>query len=83
MPVASELSPPKEAMNSPDRLTLPTVMPGLPVSFFVQPARLRSDPSNSGSQKRRCEQWKASTPASERGLRKAASSSGVVASFAV
>jgi len=69
-------------MASPDSATLPTVTVGLPVSFLVQPARFRSEPSNSGSQKRRWEQWKISTPAVDSGARKRASSSGVVASRA-
>src|SRR5206468_657019 len=34
----------------------PTVITGLPVSFFVQPARFSCEPANSGSQKRRVEQ---------------------------
>ena len=36
-------------------------MAGLPVICWVQPARLSSLPSNSGSQNRLCEQWKIST----------------------
>ena len=35
--------------------TDPTVIDGLPVIFFIQPARLSGLPSNSASQKRRCE----------------------------
>jgi hypothetical protein len=53
--VRLEDSPCNEPMNSPDSPTLSTV--GLPVSFLVQPARFRSEPSNSDSQKRRWEQW--------------------------
>jgi hypothetical protein len=49
-----EASPPYEAMNSPLRPTEPTVIEVLPVSFLAQPAKLRSEPSNSGSQNRRC-----------------------------
>jgi hypothetical protein len=41
--------------KSPDSPTLPTVTVGLPVSFLVQPARFKSEPSNSDSQKRRWE----------------------------
>ncbi len=43
-------SPWKALSKSPSRPTEPTVMVVLPVSFLVQPARLRSEPSNSGSQ---------------------------------
>jgi hypothetical protein len=43
--------------------TEPMEIAGLPVIFFAHPARLRSVP-NSGYQKRRCEQWNTSTPAS-------------------
>jgi len=50
MPLTGEPSPAKALMKSPSRPTEPTVMVGLPVSFFVQPARLRSEPSNSGTQ---------------------------------
>ena len=70
-------APPKAAMNSPSRPTEPTVMVGLPVSFLIQPAKFRSEPSNSGSQKRRCEPWKTSTPASDSGVSHWVSSSGV------
>src|SRR3546814_8283133 len=83
MPVACDASPPNAAMNSPERLTLPTVIVGLPVSFFVQPARLSVEPSNSGSQKRRVEAWKQSTPASDNGFKNSPSCSGVEASFTV
>ena len=69
-------------MNSPVRPTEPTVIPTLPVSFLAQPAKLRSLPSNSGSQKRRCEQWKASAPASASGCSQASMSAGVGASLA-
>ena len=51
-------------------------MVGFPVNFFVQPARFRSLPANSGSQNRRVEQWKASTPAAESGFRNCSSSRG-------
>jgi len=51
--LGSELSPAKAAKNSPVKPTEPTVIVALPVIFFAQPAKLRSDPSNSGSQKRR------------------------------
>ncbi len=57
-------------------------MAGLPVSFLAQPAKLRSEPSNSGSQNRRCEQWKASAPASAMGASQASISSGDAASLA-
>ena len=76
---ASELSPPMPATNSPVRPTDPTVIVGKPVSFFVQPAKFKSEPSNSGSQKRRVEQSKQSIPASIMGFRKAKSLSGSVA----
>ena len=68
-------------MKSVSRPTEPTVMTGLPVSFLVQPARFifapLGSPGNSGSQKRRFEQWKTSTPASASGARNASSSAGV------
>ena len=70
-------------MNSPLNPTELTVMVGRPVSFLAQPAKLRSEPSNSGSQNRRCEQWKISAPASARGCSQAAISSGVCAMRAV
>ena len=38
----------------------PTVIDGRPVSFFAEPARLSPEPGKAGSQKRRCEAWKAS-----------------------
>ena len=71
-------------MKSAFRLTEPTVIVGLPDSFFVQPARFMSEPvsGNSGSQKRRVEQWKQSTPASTSGARKRSSSAGDCASRA-
>ncbi len=78
---ACEPSPLKEPMNSPDRPTEPTVMVGLPVSFFTQPAKLSAEPSNSGSQKRRCEAWKMSTPASARGCSQSSISRGVGANW--
>ncbi len=56
-------------------------MEGLPVTFLAQPAKLRSEPSNSGSQNRRCEQWKQSAPASARGVSQASISWGVAASL--
>ena len=85
MPVVSALAVRKAVMKSSFRLTEPTVIVGLPDSFFVQPARFMSEPSsgNSGSQKRRVEQWKQSTPASISGLRNLSSSAGEVASRAV
>ncbi len=64
-------------MNSPVSPTEPTVMVGLPVSFLAQPAKFRSEPSNSGSQNRRCEQWKMSAPASANGCSHASISWGV------
>src|SRR5262245_42742097 len=77
-------APPRNAaIMSASRLTEPTVIEGLPVSFFVQPAMLSVEPSNSGSQKRRVELWKMSTPASTKGARNWASSSTVGASRAV
>ena len=68
-------------MNSPESPTEPTVIVGLPVNLFAQPAKFRSEPSNSGCQNRRCEQWKMSTPASASGVSQVAISSGVRASF--
>lgn len=50
MPLSGAPSPAKPRRKSPSRPTEPTVMVVLPVSFFVQPARLRSEPSNSGIQ---------------------------------
>ncbi len=48
---ATSLSPPRCAEpNSVPRPTDPTPMAAFPESFFAQPARLRSEPSNSGSQ---------------------------------
>lgn len=39
--------------SAPFRPTEPTVMVGWPEIFLVQPARLRSEPANSGFQNRR------------------------------
>ncbi len=50
MPWTGAPSPAKARRKSPSRPTEPTVMVGLPVSFLVQPARFRSESSNSGSQ---------------------------------
>ena len=58
-------------------------MVGTPVSFLTQPAKLRSEPSNSGSQNRRCEQWMMSAPASTSGRSQASISAGVWARRAV
>ena len=58
-------------------------MVGTPVSFLAQPAKFRSEPSNSGSQKRRCEQCRMSAPASVRAVSQASSSLGVGAIFTV
>ena len=63
-------------MNSPVKPTEPTVMVGRPVSFLAQPAKLRSLPSNSGSQNRRCEQCNTSTPASTSGRNQSSISAG-------
>jgi len=58
-------------MNSPEKPSEPTVMVGASVSFFAQPAKFRPSPpsisGNSGSQNRRCEQSRRSTPASTSG----------------
>ncbi len=45
--------------------TDPTLIEGLPESFLAHPARLRPEPSNSGTWKRWVEQWKASAPAAQ------------------
>ncbi len=50
VPLKSLLPSPVKSLSKP---TLPTVITGLFVNFLVQPAKLRSDPSNSGNQKRR------------------------------
>ena len=79
--VGSELSPanaPKKSFESPIE---PTVMVGAPVTFLAHPAKFRSDFSNSGSQNRRCEQCRMSTPASTRGVSQASNSCGVFASY--
>ncbi len=47
---------PNETVKSTSSETDPTVIVGLPVNFFVQPARFKSLFSNSGSQNRRVEQ---------------------------
>ena len=49
-------SDPNDFIRSSLSVTEPTVMVGFPVSFFVQPARFRLLPANSGSQNRRVEQ---------------------------
>ncbi len=72
-----------DAAKSAPRVTEPTVMVGLPVSFLAHPARLRLLPSNSGDQNWRVEQWKRSTPASTRGRRNWSNSSGDFASLAL
>ena len=69
--VGCELSPAKAPKKSPESPTEPTVIVGFPVSFLAHPAKLRSLSSNSGSQKRRCEQCQISTPASINGLSQA------------
>src|ERR1019366_610077 len=75
MPVIEAVSElPNDVVNSWLSVTEPTVMVGFPVNFLVQPARFRGLPSNSGSQKRRCEQWKMSTPAADKGAKNCSSS---------
>src|SRR5664280_3915795 len=51
-----EASPLKAARKSPESPIEPTVMVDLPVSFLTHPARFKSEPTNSGSPNRRCEQ---------------------------
>src|ERR1035437_1382684 len=77
-----EISPWKAARKSPESPIEPTVMVGWPVSFLAEPAKFKSEPANSGSQNRRCEHWKMSTPASASGTSQVSISWAVVASFA-
>ena len=70
--VATSAALPRNApKKSAFRPTDPTLIVGAPVSFLAQPAKFRplspSSSGNSGSQKRRCEQCRMSTPASTNG----------------
>ena len=58
--------PLKVSIKSSVKPILPTVIDGFFVNFFVHPAKLSSDPSNSLFQNLLCEQWKQSTPAIDR-----------------
>ncbi len=50
MPVGLAVPPARLDMNSVSRPTEPTAMVGLPESSLTQPARVRSESGNSGSQ---------------------------------
>ncbi len=70
-------------MTSVLKVTEPTAIVGKPVSFFVQPANVRSLPRNAGSQNLRVEACRPSTPAATNGDQKAVEFGGCLRQLGV